>query len=113
MWYIVLQISKNVDFVIAGIIIHSKIIKFFRLSMFGSLATVSSNQGVNIVMNLFYGVTINAAMGISHQVAQAVNQFITNFQIAFNPQITKSYASGNFSYLNSLIEHSAKLSFSL
>ena len=50
-------------------------------------------------------------MGISHQVAQAVNQFITNFQIAFNPQITKSYASGNFSYLNSLIEHSAKLSF--
>lgn len=88
-----------------------KLLSFSGWSMFGSLATVSSNQGVNIVMNLFYGVTINAAMGISHQVAQAVNQFITNFQIAFNPQITKSYASGNFSYLNSLIEHSAKLSF--
>lgn len=88
-----------------------KLLSFSGWSMFGSLATVSSNQGVNIVMNLFYGVTINAAMGISHQVAQAVNQFITNFQIAFNPQITKSYASGNFSYLNSLTEHSAKLSF--
>lgn len=90
-----------------------KLLGFSGWSVLGSFATVSANQGVNIVMNMFFGVSVNAAMGISHQISQAVNQFVSNFQIAFNPQITKNYASGNNQYLLSLIEHSGKLSFFL
>lgn len=86
------------------------LLSFSAWSMIGSFATVASNQGVNIVMNLFFGVTVNAAMGISHQVSQAVNQFVSNFQVAFNPQITKSYATGDTIYLSSLMQHTGKLS---
>ena len=93
--------------------ILKKLLSFSGWSVLGSFATVSANQGVNIVMNMFFGVSVNAAMGISHQVSQAVNQFVSNFQLAFNPQITKNYASGNNQYLLSLIEHSGKLSFFL
>lgn len=84
---------------------------FSGWSLLGSFATVSANQGVNIVMNLFFGVTVNAAMGISQQVSQAVNQFVSNFQVAFNPQITKSFAVGDKQYLFSLMVHAGKLSF--
>lgn len=93
--------------------IARKLLSFSGWSMFGSFAVITANQGVNIVMNLFYGVSINAAMGISHQVANAVNQFVTNFQTAFNPQITKNYAVGDNIYLINLIEKTAKFSFLL
>ena len=89
------------------------LLSFSSWSLLGSFAAVSASQGVNIVTNIFYGVTLNAAMGISHQVSQAVNQLVANFQTAFNPQITKTYAIGDNKYLSSLLIHSGKLSFYL
>jgi O-antigen/teichoic acid export membrane protein len=77
--------------------------------MLGSLANVGSNQGVNIVINVFCGVAVNAAMGIAHQVHAAVNTFIANFQTAFVPQIIKSYVTKDFDYLQSLILRTSKL----
>ena len=76
-------------------------------------AGLINNTGVNVMMNLFFGVTVNAARGIAVQVNTHVYQFVTNFMMALNPQITKSYAQGDFSYMHSLVCRGAKFSYFL
>lgn len=88
-----------------------KLTSFSGWSLFGNLAAVSSSQGVNILMNLFFGVVVNSAMGIATQVSSSVNQFVSSFQMAFNPQITKYFAQGNFLKLHQLVYSTAKYSF--
>ena len=82
-------------------------------NIFGALAVVSTTQGISIVLNIFFGVIINAAMGITNQVGNAVNQFVSNFQVAFNPQIVKTYAKNEIAKLHLLIFRTCKLSFIL
>lgn len=81
--------------------------------MFGNAAYIFNNQGVNVVINLFFGVTLNAARGIVAQVEGAVLQFVNNFTTAISPQITKSYASGNLDYMFTLVCRGTKFSFFL
>ena len=76
-------------------------------------AGVINNHGVSILMNMFFGVTVNAARGIAVQVNTCVYNFVTNFMMAINPQITKSYAQGDFDYMHGLICRGAKFSFFL
>lgn len=64
----------------------------------GSSSSILKEQGINIIINIFFGVTMNTARGISMQVYNAVNQFSNNIGTAINPQITKSYASGDLSH---------------
>lgn len=85
------------------------ILKFTSWSLLGQTCIVGTNQGVMILINYFCGVAVNAAMGISNQVMAVVNQFITNFQTAFRPQIIKSYTNNSFDYLQSLIIRSSKI----
>ncbi len=93
--------------------IFKKMASFSGWTLFGSLSVMSATQGVNMLLNIFFGVVVNAAVGISNQVAGAVQNFVTNFQLAFNPQITKSYASDNREYLMSLIFNTSKYSLFL
>lgn len=86
---------------------------FAGWNFFGQGANVICGQGINIMMNIFFGVTVNAARGVAMQVKGTVYSFITNFTVALNPQITKSYASGDFDYMHSLIYRGAKLSYFL
>ncbi len=86
---------------------------FAGWTMFGNGAYMFNTHGVNILINMFFGVTLNAARGIATQVEQAVTQFVNNFTTALNPQITKSYAEGDFSYMHSLVCHGAKYSYFL
>lgn len=86
---------------------------FAGWNFFGQGAYMMNNQGVNIVINIFFGVTVNAARGIATQVNNAVNQFVTNFMMALNPQITKSYASGEFEEMHKLIYRGSKFSYFL
>lgn len=86
---------------------------FAGWNFFGQGACMMNSEGVNIVINLFFGVTVNAARGIAMQVNNAVNQFVTNFMMALNPQITKSYASNNIQSMHILIFRGAKFSFFL
>lgn len=76
-------------------------------------AGLINNTGVNVMMNLFFGVTVNAARGIATQVNAHVYQFVTNFMMALNPQITKSYAQGDYTYMHSLVCRGAKFSYFL
>lgn len=91
----------------------NSLLSFSGWSLLGSLASMSQNQGLNILLNIFFGVIVNAAMGIATQVSGAINQFVANFQVAFRPQIVKNYASGNIDRLNKLISDSSKFSYLL
>lgn len=86
---------------------------FASWSLIGSLSAVAYTTGLNLLLNLFFGPVVNAARAISVQVQNAVNQFVTNFQTALNPQITKSYANNDFVYMYSLVFRSARFSFYL
>ena len=91
--------------------IFRSLFSFSGWSLFGSLANMSAQQGINILLNIFYGVTVNAAVGIANQVTTNVYQFISNFQTAFQPQIVKTYAANEKKAFYSLIFRSAKFSY--
>lgn len=91
----------------------SQLLGFSGWSLFGSVASMTANQGLNILLNMFFGVAINAAMGIATQINGAVNQFVGNFQIAFRPQIVKSYAANEICSLHRLIFNTSKYSYLL
>lgn len=93
--------------------LYWELMSFSGWSLFGSVANVGAQQGINILLNIFYGVVVNAAMGIANQVTAAVNSFVSNFQLAFNPQIIKSYSSGNKEYFMSLVFRTSKYSYFL
>ena len=82
-------------------------------SLFGNLAGVGYTQGLNILLNMFFGPAVNAARGIAVTVQGVVSGFVSNFQMALNPQITKSYAMGDLARMHSLIHASSKYSFFL
>lgn len=83
---------------------------FAGWNFFGNGAFLLNTQGVNVLMNIFFGVSVNAARGVASQVDAAMRQFINSFTTAVNPQIIKSYAIGDFSYMHSLVCRSAKFS---
>lgn len=74
---------------------------------------IFNTQGVNILINMFFGVGVNAARGVSSQAEGAIKKFVGDFTTALNPQITKDYASGNMSAMNTLVCRGAKFSFFL
>ena len=84
---------------------------FAGWNFIGASSVILRDQGGNIIINLFCGPTVNAARGIASQVNTAIHGFVTNFMTALNPQITKSYASGNQDYMMTLIFQGARLSF--
>lgn len=84
---------------------------FASWSLIGNLALMGVTQGLNMLLNVFFGPAVNAARGIAIQVQGAVQQFANNLQTAINPQITKSYASNDLAYMHSLICKGAKFSF--
>lgn len=89
------------------------IFSFASWSSFSAIANIGSRQGLNFLINIFYGVGLNATIGIMNQVSSSVYQFIGNFQSAINPPIMKDYAIGNYSRVKTLITTSAKFSFFL
>ena len=86
---------------------------FAGWSFIGCSAQILLTQGVNIITNLFFGVTANAARGIATQLDGAIRQLVNNFMIALNPQITKSYAAGEYDYTLKLVYQGAKYSYFL
>lgn len=84
---------------------------FAGWNFIGASSAVLRDQGGNIILNLFFGPTVNAARAIAVKVNAVVIGFVTNFMMAINPQITKSYASGDYSYMFKLIFQGARLSY--
>lgn len=86
---------------------------FSGWNLFGQGSYLLRNQGIDILMNLFFGVTVNAAKGVCNQVQNAVANFVSNFQAALYPQVTKALAQDNICRMHRLIVSGSKLSFFL
>ena len=82
-------------------------------NLFGGLADIGYKQGTNIILNLFWGVSINAVLGITNQIRNALIPFIGNLQLAVNPQMVKSYALGDYEYFKILVYRISKYSYFL
>lgn len=82
-------------------------------SLWGSMAYMLKDQGVNMTLNIFFGPVVNAARGIAYQVNTALNSFTQNFTMAMNPQIVKSYACENHERVFLLLYSGAKFSYFL
>lgn len=89
------------------------ILSFVGWTLLGQAAIIGCNQGNNILVNMFHSVAANAAMAVGNQVSNAVTNLSSNFQTAFNPQITKSYAEGDYNYLRFLVYSTSKISYCL
>lgn len=86
---------------------------FAGWTFFTNGVTMLNNQGINILINLFFGVTINAARGIANQVESAVIRFVNDFTTAINPQLTQSYAAGHLAEMYELTCRGARFSYFL
>lgn len=93
--------------------LFKEILSYSGWNLFGALASIFNNQGVNIVLNMFFGPIVNAAQAIAYQVNGALVQFVQNFMTAARPQIIKYYASGEKEKMVNLVFQSSKFSFLL
>lgn len=81
---------------------------FAGWNFIGASSDILRDQGGNIIINLFFGTSVNAARAVAMQVSSAITTFVNNFLTAVRPQITKSYASGDYSYMLQLIYRGSK-----
>ena len=90
-----------------------EIVSFTGWNLWGGMAGTLMGQGINVLLNLFFGPAVNAARGLAVQVQSAVQLFATNFQTALNPQMMKTYAAGDLESMHMLLFRSAKFTFML
>lgn len=93
--------------------LYVRLLKYSGWEMFGSVATVSQGQGINIILNLFFGPVVNAARAVVIQIQTAVMQLINNFLLAVRPQVIKSCAEGKHDEMYQLSFYASKFSFIL
>lgn len=93
--------------------IAKDLLSFIGWTMTGGISGTCNNQGINMLLNVFFGASCNAARGIALQVQSAIISFSTNIQQAINPQITISYAANNLDGMHKLVEASSKYTYLL
>lgn len=86
---------------------------FSGWSFAGNASYIINTQGINLLINIFFGVTINAARGIATQVDTMIQGFVNNFTTAMNPQIMKSYAAKDLKYMHQLVISGSKFAYFL
>lgn len=90
---------------------YKELMNYSGWNLFGNIAAVARGQGSNILLNLFFGPVANAAYSVTLMVQGIIGNFVSNFQVAVNPQIVKNYAAGDKQASLNLIYKSAKFSF--
>lgn len=128
-WYALFVLLVQLGFVIANRIYDVRNYKectyhfvwdkslFYRLfsytswSLAGQMSNTLADQGINLLMNMFFGPAVNAARGIAVQVQNSVSSLVWNFQGASIPQIVKLYAEGERDSYVKLVNSSSKVSF--
>jgi O-antigen/teichoic acid export membrane protein len=85
--------------------------KFGVWNIWGAVSNVFMGQGVNLLLNAFFNVVINAARGLAYQVDRAINTIVQNFYTAVRPQIVKNYAIGEYSEMYKLVFQSTRLGY--
>ena len=104
------EVSLSRTFSVAQI---KRISAFFSWNVFGAVANMLKQQGFNVLINVYFGVSLNATWAVANKVGMAVNQLVGNFQQAFCPQILKSYADADKEPYCRLLSAASKFSFFL
>ena len=111
--YCVFSYDESKTFLGFDKVYFKKMVGFFSWDLYGNLSVAANAQGTNIILNLFGGVVVNSACAIANQVRGAVSGFASNFILAINPQIVKTYAKGELENTNILMARGGLLSFVL
>ncbi len=93
--------------------LYKEMFSFAGMNFIGAFASLLSMQGTGILLNIFYGVTVNAAQGIATQIQGIATKFVGDFATALKPQITKEYACGNHQRSMELAFKGSKFSYFL
>lgn len=97
---------------ISGVMLKS-LLSFSGWNVFSSFANILSGQGINILLNLFFGPIVNASRGVANQIMSAIQYFSANIIVAFRPQLIQSYSAGEYLRTNFLLFSMSKISFVL
>lgn len=92
---------------------YKSIFSFAGWSFFGNASSILNSQGINMLLNIFGNVVVNAARGISSMIENVILNFVHNFTSALNPQIVKAYAKKDFARFEYLVDLGMRISFSL
>lgn len=112
-WYCSRHFPETKYFVYFNKPLFREMLGFAGWNLWGNLAAILFGQGLNVLLNMFFGPVVNAARAVAVQVQGAIQQFSSNFQMALNPQITKTYAAGQLGDMHRLIYRSCKFTFFL
>ena len=112
-WYAVKNFSECRFSLVKDKALYKQLLSYGGWDLFGNLAVVCQGQGVNLLLNVFFGPVVNAARAIAFQIQGAVLQFVSNFMTAVRPQVIKNYAEGNIERMYSLTFYTAKFSYML
>lgn len=93
--------------------LFKEIVGYTGWQVIGGMAGIGRSQGLNIILNMFFGPIVNAARGVAYQVYINIYQFVNNFAMAYNPQIFKSYATNEHNAMQNLVFRSSKFSYYL
>lgn len=93
--------------------LYKRLLCYSGWDLLGCFGSTARSQGVNLVINLFFSLTVNAARTVASQVEAALNSFTANFQTAVRPVIIKHYSAGETEKAVSLLYNTAKYSFFL
>lgn len=93
--------------------LFKSMMSFSGWNLFGSFAYVVKGQGVNVLINTFFGTVVNAANGIATQISSAIQTFAANIVLAFKPQLTQSYAMGDYRRAKNLMFSMSKIAYTL
>lgn len=93
--------------------IYKGMLSYSLWDFLGQFCATGNTQGLNILLNMFFGVSVNAGRAVAFQVENAITQFSANFMTAVTPQITKSYAQNDIPRFLELVKESARFSFYL
>jgi O-antigen/teichoic acid export membrane protein len=91
----------------------NRMMSFVSWNLIGSLAGILKEQGINVLLNIFFGPAINAARGVAYQVMAQISGFVSNFQLAMNPQIVKTYAANDKENMFKIVFRGSKFSYML
>ena len=112
-WYAAKNFSECRFSLVKDKALYKQLLSYGGWDLFGNLAVVCQGQGVNLLLNVFFGPVVNAARSIAFQIQGAVLQFVSNFMTAVRPQVIKNYAEGNVERMYSLTFYTAKFSYML
>lgn len=93
--------------------IYINLLSFSGWSIGSGATNIATQKGFVFLLNIFYGVAVNAAFGVANQVNAAVTSFVGGFQTSYRPQIVKAYANQEYDHMKDMLLMTSKLSYAL